>query len=250
MNTTFIYTLEFPEGNIRYIGKSNNPEKRLREHLKDSSEENVNRNGISHKKSWIINLSKQELEPIVNIIDEINIEDWKWCEQYWIAQFKSWGFNLTNLTIGGTSTLNEFGKPWNKGKNGVMPQSWNKGKTGLQKNPMKGKNLPHEWVEKLSISAKNRETVECPFCKRFVCITTAHRWHFENCKLSPTYNSDIFKETNTKISNTLKQYYKEPEFAEKVSLRNKNMWTDEVRDKHKKSQQARWVKFKEERIAV
>lgn len=36
----------------------------------------------------------------MTIIDE-TLEDWKTLEQYWICQFKSWGFNLTNITNGG-----------------------------------------------------------------------------------------------------------------------------------------------------
>ena len=37
----------------------------------------------------------------MEIIDEVPEEEWEFWEQYWISQFKCWGFNLTNLTLGG-----------------------------------------------------------------------------------------------------------------------------------------------------
>jgi group I intron endonuclease len=36
----------------------------------------------------------------MEIIDEIDGE-WEWLEQYWISQFKTWGFTLKNMTEGG-----------------------------------------------------------------------------------------------------------------------------------------------------
>ena len=35
------------------------------------------------------------------IIDEVNIEEWKQWECYWIEQFKVWGFDLINQNKGG-----------------------------------------------------------------------------------------------------------------------------------------------------
>ena len=34
-------------------------------------------------------------------IDEVPTEDWEYWEKYWIAQYKSWGFKLENITHGG-----------------------------------------------------------------------------------------------------------------------------------------------------
>lgn len=91
---TFIYTLTDPRTNeVRYVGKSNNPNKRLYCHL--------GRTEKNHKYSWLINLNKEGLKPILHIIDEVSISDWKFWEIYWISQFRTWGFDLTNLTDGG-----------------------------------------------------------------------------------------------------------------------------------------------------
>jgi len=95
-DTTFIYTLEFPEGNIRYVGKSNNPQQRFNSHLKESE-----RNITSHKISWIKSVLRSNNKPILNILDIVPSNDWQIYEQYWISQFITWGFNLVNSTIGG-----------------------------------------------------------------------------------------------------------------------------------------------------
>ena len=91
---TFIYTLTDPRTNqIRYVGKSNKPSKRLSCHL--------GRTEKNHKYSWLKQLDNEGLKPILDIIDEVPNDEWRFWEQYWISQFRTWGFDLTNLTDGG-----------------------------------------------------------------------------------------------------------------------------------------------------
>lgn len=94
-----IYTLRDPITNeIRYIGKtSQSLDKRLCSHCTDF---NLNRN-VSYKNSWIKRLKTQNKRPIIELLDIVNEEDWQFWEKYWISQFKTWGFNLTNMTLGG-----------------------------------------------------------------------------------------------------------------------------------------------------
>ena len=144
MKTTFIYILIDPETNyVRYVGKSNSPNDRYRVHL-------TRNNNKSYKTNWIQSLIKKKLKPILCIIDEVNIEEWVFWETYWISQFKSWGFNLTNCTIGGdgcTSTnLTSF-------KNNHKP--WNKGITGYNTSK-KGRPLPQETKQKISNTLKGK----------------------------------------------------------------------------------------------
>jgi hypothetical protein len=97
METTFIYSLSDPiTGEIRYIGKANNPKKRILDHVRENKTSNR-----SHKISWIKSLIVKDLLPIVEIVDEVPKLYWEFWEQYWISQFKSWGFNLTNISPGG-----------------------------------------------------------------------------------------------------------------------------------------------------
>lgn len=92
---TYIYILQDPvTENVRYVGKSNNPKRRYQSHLWDKPKSK------SYSYRWIQSLLKQGLKPIITVIDEIE-GDWQWLEQYWIEQFTNWGFNLTNITLGG-----------------------------------------------------------------------------------------------------------------------------------------------------
>lgn len=92
---TYIYILQDPLSNeVRYVGKSISPERRYHSHL-------WHRPKIkSHSYYWIQSLLKKDLKPIMTIIDETET-NWQELEQYWIEQFRQWGFNLTNITVGG-----------------------------------------------------------------------------------------------------------------------------------------------------
>lgn len=101
----YIYTLSDPTTNmVRYVGKTNNIKKRLILHM--STIEKYK----SHKNSWLKFLKAKSLKPIIEIIDVVNEENWGFWEQYWISQFKTWGFNLTNSTDGGDSGPSWLGK--------------------------------------------------------------------------------------------------------------------------------------------
>lgn len=91
---TFIYILIDPRTNqVRYVGKTDNLRKRYNHHLIY--------NGKSHKTSWIKNLKSDNQKPIMEVVDEVLLVDWKFWERYWISQFKTWGFDLVNNTDGG-----------------------------------------------------------------------------------------------------------------------------------------------------
>jgi hypothetical protein len=73
METTFIYSLSDPiTGEIRYIGKANNPKKRILDHVRENKTSNR-----SHKISWIKSLIVKDLLPIVEIVDEVPKLDWE-----------------------------------------------------------------------------------------------------------------------------------------------------------------------------
>jgi len=76
-NKAFIYYLE-KDNSPFYIGKTKNPK--------------------SREADW-----KREYGEDIKFytIDEVNIEEWKQWECYWIEQFKVWGFDLINQNKGG-----------------------------------------------------------------------------------------------------------------------------------------------------
>lgn len=135
---TYIYSLEFPEGNIRYIGKADNLKKRYQGHLSK-----INQN-TSHKNSWIKSLIEAGEKPVMNVVDKVPSKEWEFWEEHYIWLFRSFGFKLTNLTFGGDGasnlthevkskisetlkrTYSEGYEAWNKGTVGLVGK-WNKG---------------------------------------------------------------------------------------------------------------------------
>lgn len=98
MKTTFIYALNDPvTGLTRYIGKADEPERRLSVHL-TSKERN-------HRTNWIKSLLGQRLQPVLEILDEVPVDEWPMWEVVWIENFRSLGYPLVNATIGGEGNL-------------------------------------------------------------------------------------------------------------------------------------------------
>ena len=88
-----IYALLDPNTEqIRYVGKTVHcPKRRLQNHLHEK--------GNTYKCNWIKSLNGKI--PELLILDVVNKDDWIFWEQYWISQCKTWGFKLTNATLGG-----------------------------------------------------------------------------------------------------------------------------------------------------
>lgn len=96
-----IYTLSHPiTQEVKYIGKTNDIIKTFSRHICDKRK--------TYKVNWINKLKLQKLKPIIEVLDITeNQAKAYFLEQYWISQFKCWGFTLTNLTDGGNGN---FGK--------------------------------------------------------------------------------------------------------------------------------------------
>ncbi len=95
-----IYTLRDPFDNqIRYVGKTKNKLKhRLNQHCCKQNLQNK-----SHSIHWIKTILNLGVKPIIEELDSVDEANWEFFEKYWIEQLIQWGFNLTNLTIGGES---------------------------------------------------------------------------------------------------------------------------------------------------
>ena len=101
--TVFIYSLKDPiTYQIKYIGKTIDINRRYKEHIQ------THRNRKSKKNSWIINLIKNGLEPIMEILEECNLDNWEEREIFWISYYKELGFNLKNTQNGGGRTKYVF----------------------------------------------------------------------------------------------------------------------------------------------
>lgn len=99
---TFIYSLEYPTGEIKYIGKSNNPGKRLKRHLIEAKWRNKN-----DRDKWLNSLPEK---PTLKIIEKVNYSEWQSKEIYWIKFYIDKGFKLVNGTDGGEGSNGFKGK--------------------------------------------------------------------------------------------------------------------------------------------
>lgn len=93
MKTTYIYGLFAEKDLIRYVGKSNNLEKRLYEHIINSKFKKT------HKDIWIQKELKIGNKIGIVLLEEVSFEDWKEAEIKWIEFYKN--NNLTNHAKGG-----------------------------------------------------------------------------------------------------------------------------------------------------
>lgn len=92
----FIYILIDPRDQaVRYVGCTRNPYKRWICHISSSKNKK-----LSNSK-WISDVLSFGLRPELIVVDEVITAGYYELETYWISQFKSWGFNLTNVTGGG-----------------------------------------------------------------------------------------------------------------------------------------------------
>lgn len=89
---TYIYAL-IEGDDIRYIGKSDNPVKRLNEHIK------YDYNKKSYKHNWVRKMLKENKEIKLKILEVVPYNIWEEREIYWINKYNS--NKLTNKTIGG-----------------------------------------------------------------------------------------------------------------------------------------------------
>lgn len=94
MKTVFIYALKDPDtGQIRYIGKAENPARRLYFHLRHT--------GKNRKTNWIKNLRLGNISPVLVLVDEVSEEYWPQLECAYIQFYRECGCDLLNVTEGG-----------------------------------------------------------------------------------------------------------------------------------------------------
>lgn len=96
IKTTFIYVLKEPlTGEIRYVGKANNPKRRFCRHIRETSLQET------HIGRWIRRLVISGRKPGLEILDEVPVSQWEFWEREYIRVFRSLGMKLTNISDGG-----------------------------------------------------------------------------------------------------------------------------------------------------
>jgi hypothetical protein len=135
---TSIYVLKDPRNNeIRYVGKTvKKLSDRLCSHICVAKKREV----INHRTNWIYSLLSQGLEPIMELIETVPVnEGWQERERYWIKHYRELGYNLVNVTDGG-------------GGDGPIVCKWNVNRHS----GMRGKKMSDEHRAKISKSLKGK----------------------------------------------------------------------------------------------
>lgn len=96
--TVTIYGLCHPEtGELRYVGKANNLESRIRCHRWEARSSSLH----TRKVNWLRSLST---DPVVTVLEECTKDNWAEAERRWIAVFRTQGARLTNFADGGQTS--------------------------------------------------------------------------------------------------------------------------------------------------
>ncbi len=161
-----IYTLTDPRtGEIRYVGFT---VIELNDRLKGHIDPN-HLKSITHKNNWIKTLINENLMPVIEEVDTVEIEMWQFWERYWISQFRSWNFSLTNMTDGGNG----------------MQKGYKRGPRSKEHTAK----LSAIWREKTTVRSTGGKVVSsrqmvCPRCGIKGKAPSIYKGHFKNCKIN------------------------------------------------------------------
>ena len=255
-NFTFIYALCDPDTSIvRYIGKSDNPQKRYPRHLKDQKS--------THKVNWINKLKSQNKKPVLKFIEKIKKPFWEETEKKWIAHYRHiYGNKLTNTTEGGEginhtpeiclkiSKARIGHKVSEKTRKKISKSKTNPSPEIRKKLSEAHKNLPINQgtllnLKKMAKMRKGRPLKKSH--KRNIAIANTGKIHSveTRSKLSTATTAYMNKSgIKEKQSQACLKQWKDPEFRKKRSEDTKKLWENpEYRDKRAKAQKEFNLKF-------
>src|SRR3990167_7541172 len=147
----YIYALVDPRNyEIRYIGKSIYPNIRYKQHLKDITYN-------PHKQHWIKMLASLGLQPLLEILEEVDNDNWQDIEIWYIEETKKCGHRLLNMTSGGDGLLNVSDETKEKLR---LKMIGNRNAVGNINSGMRGHRHSEETKNKIRIANSRPKTVE------------------------------------------------------------------------------------------
>lgn len=98
MSAACIYVLCDPRtAEVRYVGKSVNPQLRLGNHIKEAKKAGHK----NRKNAWIASLLSAGVRPELRVIETCVVDNWKERECFWIGKYRKSEARLLNLKDGG-----------------------------------------------------------------------------------------------------------------------------------------------------
>lgn len=187
-NKHYIYELICPiTNNTRYIGQTIDPKARYKKHILDAKYSDF------HSRVWVKSLLNKGLKPIMNVIDESDESSIDTLEKMYITLYRTWGMDLTNISLGGQKSKVFSIETRNKISNSL------KGKVQSEETKKKrSQSLKKTWENPELRELKRKQTTEL---NRLGIIGTKG-------KPSPKKGIKLTKEHIEKTTNALKKYYK------------------------------------------
>lgn len=177
--TVTIYALVDPRDpfRVRYVGKSRDPSKRLRQHITQRNRHK------SHKNNWVNALIGESIKPVVIGIQDCSVEEWEKWERFWITHFK--GCGLVNSTEGGDVVCDQTGyrhTPEAREKirlAGIGRRLTREVIDGMRRRRL-GMKLPAAWVENIR---RSKQGVKFPAIalQRAIAANTGRKRSPETC---------------------------------------------------------------------
>ncbi len=103
-----IYVLKDPRnGEVRYVGKTNNLERRLDHHIREAKKREK-----TYKARWIRGLLAEGIKPVAEVLETCDESTWQERERFWIAHFDQ----LVNTSVGGIGVAISAPRPSSWGR--------------------------------------------------------------------------------------------------------------------------------------
>ncbi len=117
-STVDIYVLCDPDtGKIRYAGKANSAEARLKSHLRDCKKT------ITPVRCWVASLVEAGKVPLIEVMMQAPADDWTRYEIAFIAKLRSLGVRLLNVADGGDQPSQTLEQRQSNGRKAAIARS-------------------------------------------------------------------------------------------------------------------------------
>lgn len=236
---TFIYALIDPRNNsIRYIGKADEEKERFTTHIYFAKKDIGNN---KHKNNWIKRILKENLLPIISIIDQVPFAEWQFWERHYISLYKSWGFKLLNMTNGGDGGDTMSGRKQSEEtcrRKSIAFKGINKGKPS----PRKGVHLLQQTKDK--IAEKRLDTKHTTESIKKMSVRKMGEGN-------PMYNRKHSEQTLEIMRLVQLNKKASDETRKKMSLKKKDVkWTEEALAKAAATRKANKLIIEQERLTM